>query len=129
MTIQHIFVVGAGTMGNGIAQIAATANYQVTCMDVMPEALEKARQTIARSTARLLEKGTLTADQKARADSVSYVSDLATVSTAALVIEAATENPELKLKASKDLDAAAPKAAILASNTSSTAITRLAVAP
>ena len=56
MTIQHIFVIGAGTMGNGIAQVAATSGYQVTCMDVMPAALEKARATIAKSTAKLLEK-------------------------------------------------------------------------
>ncbi len=51
MDIQHIFVVGAGTMGNGIAQVAATSGYQVTCMDVMPEALEKARAAIDKSTA------------------------------------------------------------------------------
>jgi 3-hydroxyacyl-CoA dehydrogenase len=50
MTIQHIFVIGAGTMGNGIAQAAATSGYQVTCMDVMPAALEKARAAIAKST-------------------------------------------------------------------------------
>ena len=59
MTIKHIFVIGAGTMGNGIAQVAATSGYQVTCMDVQPAALEKAKATIAKSTAKLLEKGTL----------------------------------------------------------------------
>ena len=64
MTIKHIFVIGAGTMGNGIAQVAATSGYQVTCMDVMPAALEKAKATIAKSTAKLLEKGTITAEQK-----------------------------------------------------------------
>jgi 3-hydroxybutyryl-CoA dehydrogenase len=53
MTIQHIFVIGAGTMGNGIAQVAATSGYQVTCMDVMPAALEKAKAAIARSTTKL----------------------------------------------------------------------------
>ena len=58
MTINHIFVIGAGTMGNGIAQVAATSGYNVTCMDVMPAALEKARAAIAKSTSRLLEKGT-----------------------------------------------------------------------
>ena len=56
MTIKHIFVIGAGTMGNGIAQIAATSGYQVTCMDVMPPALEKARAAIAKSTTKLLPR-------------------------------------------------------------------------
>ena len=65
MTIRHIFVIGAGTMGNGIAQVAATSGYQVTCMDVMPAALEKAKATIAKSTSKLLEKGTITAEGKA----------------------------------------------------------------
>jgi 3-hydroxybutyryl-CoA dehydrogenase len=55
---KHIFVIGAGTMGNGIAQVAATSGYQVTCMDVQAAALEKAKATIAKSTAKLLEKGT-----------------------------------------------------------------------
>jgi 3-hydroxybutyryl-CoA dehydrogenase len=56
MPIQHIFVIGAGTMGNGIAQVAATSSYDVTCMDVMPAALEKARAAIAKSASRLVEK-------------------------------------------------------------------------
>ena len=64
MTIRHIFVIGAGTMGNGIAQVAATSGYQVTCMDVMPAALEKAKAAIAKSTAKLLEKGTITQEGK-----------------------------------------------------------------
>ena len=61
MSIKHIFVIGAGTMGNGIAQVAATSGYQVTCMDVMPEALEKAKAAIAKSTSKLLEKEKITA--------------------------------------------------------------------
>ena len=126
MSIKQILVVGAGTMGNGIAQVAATSGHQVTCMDVMPGALDSARQTIAKSTARLVEKGALTPDQKARADAIAYASDLAAAATAELVIEAATENPELKLKIFRDLDAAAPSGAILASNTSSISITRIA---
>ena len=56
MTIKHIFVIGAGTMGNGISQVAATSGYDVTCMDVMPAALEKARAAIGKSTSKLLEK-------------------------------------------------------------------------
>ncbi len=57
MEIKNIFIIGAGTMGNGIAQVAATSGYNVTCMDVVPAALDKAKATIAKSTAKLLEKG------------------------------------------------------------------------
>lgn len=128
MTIQHIFVIGAGTMGNGIAQVAATSGYQVTCMDVMPAALEKARAAIAKSTAKLMEKGSLTQEQKDRADGISYVQDMSTMQNADFVIEAATENPELKFQIFRDMDAAAPEGVILASNTSSISITKIAAA-
>ena len=128
MTVQHIFVVGAGTMGNGIAQVAATSGYDVTCMDVMPAALEKARAAIGKSTARLLEKGVLTRQQKDAADKINYVGDLSTIPDADFVIEAATENPELKFKIFKDMDAAARQDVILASNTSSISITKIAAA-
>ena len=126
MTIQHIFVIGAGTMGNGIAQVAATSGYQVTCMDVQPVALEKAKETIAKSTAKLLEKGTLTQEQKASADAIHYVTDMDTIKDADLVIEAATENPEVKFKIFRDMDTNASESAILASNTSSISITKIA---
>ena len=126
MTIKHIFVVGAGTMGNGIAQVAATSGYEVTCMDVMPAALQKATATIAKSTAKLLEKGTLTQEQKDLAEKIHFVSDFSTIQDADFVIEAATENPELKFKIFKDLDDAAPGDVILASNTSSISITKIA---
>lgn len=125
MTIQHIFVIGAGTMGNGIAQVAATSGYQVTCMDVMPPALEKARAAIAKSTSKLLEKGMLTAEQKASADAIQFVGDMNTMKAADFVIEAATENPELKFKIFKDMDEAAREGVILASNTSSISITKI----
>jgi 3-hydroxybutyryl-CoA dehydrogenase len=128
MTIKHIFVVGAGTMGNGIAQVAATSGYQVTCMDVMPAALEKAKSAIAKSTAKLLEKGTLTQEQRGLAEKINYVGDMSTLRDADFVIEAATENPELKLKIFKDIDAAAREDVILASNTSSISITKIAAA-
>jgi 3-hydroxybutyryl-CoA dehydrogenase len=126
MTIQQIFIIGAGTMGNGIAQIAATSGYQVTCMDVMPAALEKAKTMIAKSTAKLLEKGTLTAEQKSSADGIQFVSNMSTMKDADLVIEAATENPELKFKIFKDMDANAREGVILATNTSSISITKIA---
>jgi 3-hydroxybutyryl-CoA dehydrogenase len=109
MDIKHIFIIGAGTMGNGIAQVAATSGYAVTCMDVFPAALEKAKATIAKSTAKLLEKGTINAEQKASADKIAFVSDMSTMKDADLVIEAATENPELKFKIFKDMDANAPR--------------------
>ena len=126
MTIKHIFIIGAGTMGNGIAQVAATSGYQVTCMDVQPAALEKAKATIAKSTAKLVEKGTLTAEQKASADAIQFVTDMSTMKDADLVIEAATENPELKFKIFKEMDAYAREGVILASNTSSISITKIA---
>jgi 3-hydroxybutyryl-CoA dehydrogenase len=126
MTIKHIFVVGAGTMGNGIAQVAATSGYEVTCMDVMPAALEKAKTAIGKSTSKLLEKGTITTEQKAGADKINFISSYETLPAADFVIEAATENPELKFKIFKDLDAAARHDVILASNTSSISITKIA---
>jgi len=126
MDIKHIFIVGAGTMGNGIAQVAATSGYQVTCMDVVPAALDKAKATIAKSTAKLLEKGTLTADQKAAADKINFVSSYDVAAKADFVVEAATENPELKFKIFKELDSAAREGVIIASNTSSISITKIA---
>jgi 3-hydroxybutyryl-CoA dehydrogenase len=126
MTIKHIFVIGAGTMGNGIAQVAATSGYQVTCMDVMPAALEKARAAIARSTTKLLEKNVLTREQKDSADKINYVGDMSTMQEADFVIEAATENPELKFRIFQDMDAAAREGVILATNTSSISITKIA---
>ncbi len=128
MTIKHIFVVGAGTMGNGIAQVAATSGYQVTCMDVIPAALEKAKATISKSAAKLLEKGTITSEQKAAIEKITFVSNLNDVPKADLVIEAASENPELKLKLFHDLEAAARQEVILATNTSSISITKIAAA-
>lgn len=128
MDIKHIFIVGAGTMGNGIAQVAAASGYTVTCMDVMPAALDKAKAVIAKSTAKLLEKGTITAEQKASADKINFVSDMSTMKDADLVIEAATENPELKFKIFKDMDANAREGVILATNTSSISITKIAAA-
>ena len=126
MTIRHIFVIGAGTMGNGIAQVAATSGFQVTCMDVMPSALEKAKAAITKSTNKLLEKGTITAEGKASADAIQFVGNMDTMKDADFVIEAATENPELKFKIFKDINEAAHEGVILASNTSSISITKIA---
>jgi 3-hydroxybutyryl-CoA dehydrogenase len=126
MTIQNIFIIGAGTMGNGIAQVAATSGYTVTCMDVMPAALEKAKATIQKSSTKLFEKGVITEEQKASIDKINFVPDMAHISDADLVIEAATENPELKFKIFREMDMRAHPSAILASNTSSISITKIA---
>jgi 3-hydroxybutyryl-CoA dehydrogenase len=126
MDIKHILIVGAGTMGNGIAQVAATSGYRVTCLDVLPSALEKAKTTIAISTTKLVEKGSLTSNQKAAADNIDFVSSYEAVPRADFVIEAAAENPDLKFKIFNELDKAAREGVIIASNTSSISITKIA---
>lgn len=128
MEIRHIVIVGAGTMGNGIAQAAAVAGYRVTMTDVIPEALERGKAAIARSASKLAEKGSLTAAQKEAALQVAATLDLESARRADLVIEAATENPEIKLRLFADLDRLAPPGVILASNTSSIPITKIAAA-
>lgn len=128
MAIKHIFVVGAGTMGNGIAQTAAVSGYQVTMMDVAEEFVKRGLATIAKSVDKLVEKGKLTADQKNAALAVSGATALERAAVADLVIEAATENPELKFKLFADLDGIAKPDVILASNTSSISITKLGAA-
>ncbi len=128
MEIRRIFVVGAGTMGNGIAQVGATSGYQVTLMDVVAEQLERARNAIAKSTEKLASKGALTEAQRAAAMSIPLVGSLESVPDADLIIEAASENPELKLQIFRDLDRLARPEAVLASNTSSISITKIAAA-
>jgi 3-hydroxybutyryl-CoA dehydrogenase len=125
MEIKNVFVVGAGTMGNGIAQTAATSGFNVTLMDVVQEQLENARSSIKRSVEKLASKGALTEEAQAAALGIRMVGDLEALSEADLVIEAATENPELKLKIFRDLDRQAPPGVILASNTSSISITKI----
>jgi 3-hydroxybutyryl-CoA dehydrogenase len=126
MDIQHIVVVGAGTMGSGIAQTAAVSGYRVSMTDVIPEALERGKATIAKSVAKLADKGTITAQQKEAALAIAAALDLEPVRGADLVIEAATENPELKLSLFADLDRLAPPGVVLASNTSSISLTKIA---
>ena len=128
MEIKRIFVVGAGTMGNGIAQTAAVAGYQVTMMDVVPEQIERARVAIASSARKLLDKGAITLDQHQAALNITTSTGMDSIPESDLVIEAATENPAIKLKIFSDLDGLAPPGAILASNTSSISITRIAAA-
>lgn len=128
MAIKHIFVVGAGTMGNGIAQTAAVAGYQVSMMDIKSEFVERGKAAIQKSVEKLAEKGKISAEQKLAWLAIEGTQDLRQAAEADLIIEAATENPELKLKLFKDLDNAAKPEAILASNTSSISITKLAAA-
>ncbi len=127
MTIQHIAVIGAGTMGNGIAQVCATSGYAVTMIDVQPAALEKGLENIQRSLAKLVEKGRLAADQRDMAlGAITTAGELQAAAPADLIVEAATENPELKLKIFRELDGLAGPDAILATNTSSISITKIA---
>ena len=125
MNVKSIVIVGAGAMGNGIAQTAAVSGYRVTMTDVVPEALEKAKSTIGRSVEKLFSKGAITSEQKEAAIQIGTALDLEPARHADLVIEAATENPDLKLKLFAELDRLAPPDAVLASNTSSISLTKI----
>jgi 3-hydroxybutyryl-CoA dehydrogenase len=126
--ISKVAVIGAGTMGNGIAHVFAQAGYSVTLIDVSAPQLERAIVTITKNFDRQVTKGTVTEEQKQTAlSNIITQTDLATgVSKADLVVEAATENTELKLKIFQQIDAAAPAGCILATNTSSISITKIA---
>jgi 3-hydroxybutyryl-CoA dehydrogenase len=128
--MKNISVIGAGTMGNGIAHVFAQFGYQVTLIDVQQAQLEKAVATIGKNLDRQVAKGQL--DEQAKNDTLARIAtetDLKTgVSRADLVVEAATENEELKKKIFTLADEAAPAGCILASNTSSISITRIASA-
>jgi len=128
MSVEKIFVIGAGTMGNGISQVAATSGYQVTLMDVVPAQVERAQAMIAKSVGKLLEKGKITAEQQAAALAIATATSMQGAGDADLLIEAATENPELKFKIFREMDAVAKPGAILASNTSSISLTKIAAA-
>lgn len=128
--IKNVSVIGAGTMGNGIAHVFAQAGFGVTLIDVNPQQLEKALATISKNFDRQIAKGSITEEAKANALKNIYTSTeiAAGVKNANLVVEAATENTELKLKIFQQIDAAAPAGCILATNTSSISITKIAAA-
>ncbi|UVA79888.1 3-hydroxybutyryl-CoA dehydrogenase [Pandoraea commovens] len=127
MTIQHVGIIGAGTMGNGIAQACAVAGLPVTMVDISDAAVQKGVATIAGSLERLIKKDKLTAaDKDAALARITTSTDYAALGTADIVIEAATENFDLKVKILKQLEGAVKDGAILASNTSSISITKLA---
>jgi 3-hydroxybutyryl-CoA dehydrogenase len=128
--IKNISVIGAGQMGNGIAHVFAQAGFTVTLIDVNAAQLEKAITTIAKNFDRQIAKGTIAEDIKTAAlNNITTNTDIAIgVANAQLVVEAATENVDLKLKIFKSIDEAAPLGCILASNTSSISITKIAAA-
>jgi 3-hydroxybutyryl-CoA dehydrogenase len=129
MAINKIGVIGAGTMGNGIAQVCALKGLPVVMLDINDAAVEKGMAAISASFDRLIKKGTLAApDKEAALARVRGTTQLADLKDVDIAIEAATENAEIKMKLLKDIDALVKPGAIIASNTSSISITRLAAA-
>lgn len=126
--MKQISVIGAGTMGNGIAHVFAQAGFSVNLVDVHYSQLEKAIATIGKNMDRHVAKGTLTEDQKQTAlKNITIKTDLIEgIQNAELVVEAATENVNLKLDIFQQLDKYAPQGCILATNTSSISITKIA---
>jgi len=126
--MKNIAVIGAGAMGNGIAHTFAQSGYKVQLVDVNQEALNKALQTISKNLDRLVAKGKI--EDSTKAETLSNISTFTNLSQgveyASLVIEAATENIDLKLKIFQQLDTACPEDTILATNTSSISITQIA---
>ncbi len=130
MNMKNITVIGAGTMGNGIAHVFAQKGFNTTIVDISESALEKAVQTITKNLDRMVAKGTITEVQKS--DTLKNLSTSTSIeqgaANAELVVEAATENEGLKLKIFTQLDAVCKPETILASNTSSISITKIAAA-
>lgn len=127
--IYRIGVVGAGQMGNGIAQVAAQFGFSVVMTDVSQASLDKGMATISGSCDRMIKKGSMNEDQKqALLGRIKTATALKDLSDCDLVVEAATENIDLKLKIFKELDQVVKQDAILASNTSSISITKIAAA-
>jgi len=126
-SIKKIGVVGAGQMGNGIVQVAAAKNFAVMMFDINPAALDKGLTTITSSCDRLIKKGTLTEEaKKSLLTNIKTTTDMQDIKDCDFVVEAATENIDLKLKIFKDLDRIVKKDSILATNTSSISITKIA---
>jgi 3-hydroxybutyryl-CoA dehydrogenase len=124
---ERVAVIGAGQMGNGIAHVFAQSGYDVTMIDVSANALERGKATIAGNLDRQIKKGTIQqADKDAILGRVATAQSFDGVKDATLIVEAATENRDLKFKIFGDLDAAAAPGAILATNTSSISITDIA---
>ena len=126
--MKHVAVIGAGTMGNGIAHVFAQFGHQVNLIDISQPALDKAIATISKNLDRQVGKGTLTeAEKEATLANLSTHTEMKSgVEGVSLVVEAATENVDLKLKIFKELDALTDPSVILATNTSSISITQIA---
>jgi 3-hydroxybutyryl-CoA dehydrogenase len=126
--MKSIAIIGAGTMGNGIAHVFAQKGFDVSLVDMSQDALDKALATIDKNLSRLVTKERISEnDKKETLGRLVISTDFnASVAGADLVVEAATENIDLKLKIFKDLDASAPEGCILATNTSSISITKIA---
>ena len=128
--MKNISVIGAGTMGNGIAHVFAQSGYQVNLIDISTEALDKALATIEKNLDRMVAKEKITEENKqSTLGNLSKITDLKKgVEAADLVVEAATENMDIKLSIFKDMDQHAPEHCILSTNTSSISITKIAAA-
>jgi 3-hydroxybutyryl-CoA dehydrogenase len=128
--IKTVAVIGAGTMGNGIAHVFAQNDFKVNLIDVSAPQIEKALHTITKNFDRQIAKGTVTEEQKSKAlaNIATFNQIHAGVEDVDLVVEAATENINLKLKIFQEIDEAAPVNCILATNTSSISITKIAAA-
>ena len=126
--MKNVAVIGAGTMGNGIAHTFAQSGFRVQLIDVSENALKKGMDTITRNLDRMVSKETITEAQKEEtlANMSTFTTITEGVEYASLIVEAATENVDLKLKIFKQLDDACPEGTILASNTSSISITQIA---
>ncbi|MDR2318981.1 MAG: 3-hydroxybutyryl-CoA dehydrogenase [Pseudomonas sp.] len=127
MSIEQIAVIGAGTMGNGIAQVCAVAGYQVLLVDVSDAALERGVATLSKNLERQVSKGTLEADKAAAAKTrIRTSTDYSQLNGAQLVIEAATENLQLKQRILQQVAANVTADCLIATNTSSLSVTQLA---
>ncbi|TXJ28817.1 MAG: 3-hydroxybutyryl-CoA dehydrogenase [Chitinophagaceae bacterium] len=127
--IKTVSVIGAGTMGNGIAHVFAQHGYLVNLVDLSKPQLDKAIATITKNMERQLDKGLITEEIKARAlSNITTMTSFAGLKDSQLIVEAATENTDLKLSIFKQIDEVAPEGCILASNTSSISITKIAAA-
>jgi len=126
--MKNVSVIGAGTMGNGIAHTFAQFGYQVSLIDISQASLDKAIATITKNLDRMVAKERISeTDKNNTLNNISTFTDMKSgVANAELIVEAATENIDLKLKIFKDMDAFAPKNCILGSNTSSISITKIA---
>jgi len=129
MSIKNLGVVGAGQMGNGIAQVASAAGLNVVMMDVNAAALDRGMQTISSSCDRLIKKEKMTeAQKKELLGRIKPVTEMKGLAECEIVVEAATENIDLKLKIFAQLDEVVKKDAILCTNTSSISVTKIAAA-